>query len=183
VAGSGIVKARIRPVDLTAPLTVRPMSRGDLPDVLDLERAVYPQPWSLHVFMDELALSNRRYVVVEDAAGSILGYGGLLLSDGDAHVTTVAVDDTARRHRIGTRIMLALVEAALTSGARHLTLEVRASNRGAQELYRRFGFAPVGVRKNYYKDEDAIVMWATDIDTRDYAERIGSLRSDVEKAP
>jgi ribosomal-protein-alanine N-acetyltransferase len=133
--------------------------------------------------MDELALSNRRYVVVEDAAGSILGYGGLLLSDGDAHVTTVAVDDTARRHRIGTRIMLALVEAALTSGARHLTLEVRASNRGAQELYRRFGFAPVGVRKNYYKDEDAIVMWATDIDTRDYAERIGSLRSDVEKAP
>jgi [ribosomal protein S18]-alanine N-acetyltransferase len=60
---------------------------------------------------------------------------------------------------------------------------VRASNRGAQELYRRFGFAPVGVRKNYYKDEDAIVMWATDIDTPDYTERIGSLRSDVEKAP
>jgi ribosomal-protein-alanine N-acetyltransferase len=79
--------------------------------------------------------------------------------------------------------MLALVEAALGIGARHLTLEVRASNRGAQELYRRFGFAPVGVRKNYYKDEDAIVMWATDVDTADYAERIGSLRSDMERAP
>ena len=62
--------------------------------------------------------------------------------------------------------MLALVDAATAAGARHLTLEVRVSNEGARRLYQRFGFAPVGVRKDYYRDEDALVMWATDIDNR-----------------
>ena len=45
------------------------------------------------------------------------------------------------------------------------------SNKGAQEMYRRFGFAPVGVRKNYYQEtnEDALVMWVHDIDAPEYA--------------
>jgi [ribosomal protein S18]-alanine N-acetyltransferase len=76
--------------------------------------------------------------------------------------------------------MLALVDQALGVGARHLTLEVRLSNSSARGLYELFGFAPVGRRKNYYKDEDALVMWATDIDAIDYAGRIAAIRSDIE---
>ena len=59
----------------------------------------------------------------------------------------------------------------------NLTLEVRASNRGAQEMYRRFGFAPGGVRRNYYveNNEDAIVMWAHDIDGDEYAARLAAI--------
>jgi ribosomal-protein-alanine N-acetyltransferase len=72
--------------------------------------------------------------------------------------------------------MLALVERALAAGAKHLTLEVRITNSVAQGLYDRFGFDPVGRRKNYYKDEDALVMWATDIDTPEYAERLTAIR-------
>ncbi len=62
-------------------------------------------------------------------------------------------------------------------GVRHLSLEVAASNEPAQTLYRRFGFAPVGIRKNYYPitGEDALVMWAYDIDTPDYAQRLEEL--------
>jgi len=62
---------------------------------------------------------------------------------------------------------------------RHLTLEVRASNAPAQALYRRFGFAPVGVRRNYYEEtnEDAIIMWANDIDTDDYRRRLDAIES------
>jgi [ribosomal protein S18]-alanine N-acetyltransferase len=57
------------------------------------------------------------------------------------------------------------------------TLEVRASSTGAQELYRRFGFAPAGVRKKYYENsEDAIVMWCHDIDSDEYATRLAGLR-------
>ena len=77
--------------------------------------------------------------------------------------------------------MLALVDAALAAGARYLTLEVRVSNEGARRLYQRFGFAPVGVRKDYYRDEDALVMWATDIDGDGYAERIASIREMLEE--
>jgi hypothetical protein len=57
-----------------------------------------------------------------------------------------------------------------------LTLEVRVSNVGAQALYHRFGFVPVGVRKNYYENvEDAIVMWCTDIAEPAYRERLAEL--------
>ena len=69
---------------------------------------------------------------------------------------------------MATRLVLELVERSLDEGARHLTLEVRVSNHGAQRLYNRFGLAPVGVRKHYYRDEDALIMWVTDVDRPDY---------------
>jgi hypothetical protein len=57
-----------------------------------------------------------------------------------------------------------------------LTLEVRSSNVGAQALYRRFGFAPVGVRQKYYENtEDAIVMWCHDIAEPPYRDRLHEL--------
>ena len=60
------------------------------------------------------------------------------------------------------------------------TLEVRASNNAAQDLYRRFGFAPAGVRNRYYENtEDAIVMWCHDIQSESYAERLRSIADDL----
>jgi [ribosomal protein S18]-alanine N-acetyltransferase len=156
--------------------TIRDMSRGDIPAVAALEAMIYPQPWSPRVFFDELAMDSRSYVVAIDAGGTLVGYGGLLLVEEDAHITTVAVDPEVRGQHLGSRLMLALVERALAAGAKHLTLEVRITNSVAQGLYDRFGFDPVGRRKNYYKDEDALVMWATDIDTPEYAERLTAIR-------
>lgn len=154
------------------------MTRDDIPAVATLERIVYPEPWSARVFYDELERDNRRYFVVDDH-GTIVGYGGLLLVQDDAHVTTLAVDPAVRRRRLGTRLLLTLVEAALEAGARHLTLEVRVSNVDAQRLYERFGFQPVGRRKGYYRDEDALVMWAIDIDDDAYASRLGEIRAEL----
>lgn len=164
----------------TAGVEIRPMRSDDLLAVVALEQDVYPQPWSLRVFEEELALSNRSYVVAETKEGVVVGYGGFLQVEDDAHITTLAVDPSVRGGKLGTRLMLALVAAALGRGARHLTLEVRVSNRAAQALYRRFGFAPVGLRKNYYRDEDAMVMWATDIDGGDYDARIAAIRAGLE---
>jgi len=158
---------------------IREMTRGDIPSVAALEAAVYDQPWPPRVFFDELATDNREYVVMTNGDSRIIGYGGLLVFDEDAHITTLAVAPEARGRQLGKRLMLALVDEALGAGARHLTLEVRLSNSPAQGLYELFGFAPVGKRKNYYKDEDALVMWATDIDAPDYAARLMSIRSAV----
>jgi ribosomal-protein-alanine N-acetyltransferase len=155
------------------------MTTGDVSRVVALEREVYPQPWSEGVFRDELSLANRSYLVIEDA-GSIVAYGGMLTVDQDAHITTLAVDPEARRNRLGTRLMLALVDEALSAGAEHLTLEVRVTNEAAHRLYERFGFSPVGVRKNYYLTEDALVMWAIDIGSDDYQERISAIRRGLE---
>ena len=160
---------------------IRKMVIADIPVVAELERAVYPQPWSMRVFVDELGLDSRIYVVAV-ADDAIVAYAGLLIVEDDAHITTVAVDPQARQKRIGTHLMIDLVDRALAIGAKHLTLEVRVSNSAARRLYERFGFAPVGVRKDYYRDEDALVMWAIDIDTQDYATRIADIRESLEEA-
>lgn len=159
---------------------IRDMKRGDIPSVAALEAVVYDQPWSPRVFFDELAMDNREYLVITNGDKRIIGYGGLLVIDDDAHITTLAVEPEARGQNLGKRLMLALVDQALGVGARHLTLEVRLSNSSAQGLYELFGFEPVGRRKNYYKNEDALVMWATDIDASNYAERLVSIRSGLE---
>lgn len=162
------------------PVSIRDMRRSDIPAVAELETEIYPQPWSPRVFFDELSMDSRQYVVAHDDDGHVVGYGGLLLVEADAHITTIAVAPEARGHRIGTRVMMALVDHALEAGARHLTLEVRITNAAAQGLYTRFGFEPVGRRKNYYTDEDALVMWATDIDATSYAGRLDAIRADLE---
>jgi ribosomal-protein-alanine N-acetyltransferase len=78
----------------------------------------------------------------------------------EAHITTFGVHPDWRRQGIGRQLLLNLVELARTIGARRMTLEVRASNDGAQALYRAYGFEEVGRRPRYYTDdgEDALVM-------------------------
>src|SRR3954466_11720525 len=83
--------------------------------------------------------------------------------------------------RAGPRLLLALIEQAIGRGVRDVTLEVRMSNAAAQTMYRRFGFAPAGVRRGYYVDnaEDAMVMWAHDVDEPGEVERRARLAAEV----
>ncbi|MFQ5966588.1 MAG: ribosomal protein S18-alanine N-acetyltransferase [Acidimicrobiia bacterium] len=151
------------------------MRRSDLAAAMKIERAVYPEPWPERVFSEELGGADRSYIVAEDAS-QLVGYAGFVKLGEDAHVTTITV--TADRHSegIGTELMLALVDEALAHGAENLTLEVRVSNDRAQALYRRFGLAPVGIRRQYYRSEDALVMWAEGIDQPSYRERLQRIR-------
>lgn len=151
------------------------MTRSDIPAVAVLEAEIYDEPWPPRVFFDELAMENRTYLVATDDAGTPVGFCGLLMVEEDAHITTIAVMPSGRGHHLGTRLMLEMVQSALEAGTKHLTLEVRVSNDAAQKLYDRFGFQPVGRRKNYYQNEDALIMWATDIDTDDYQDRIAGI--------
>ena len=136
--------------------------------------AAKPRPWSLSLFMSELALRGTRAYHIARTEGTVVGYSGLMLGTDDAHVTTIAVDEAWQRRGVGRLLLLNMARIALDRQARNLTLEVRMSNHGAQALYREFGFVPAGIRKNYYSEtnEDALVMWANDIDTPAYAERL-----------
>lgn len=164
---------------MSVPLvTLRSMTSDDIAAAGSLEQRVYRQAWSERVFADELEQPSRFYVVAE-AGGVLAGYGGVMLVDDEAHITTVVVDPEYRKERIGTRLMLALVDHALAEGAQALTLEVRVSNEAAQALYRRFGMAPVGVRKQYYRDEDALIMWVHDIDGDEYRRRLDGIRGTI----
>jgi ribosomal-protein-alanine N-acetyltransferase len=152
------------------------MRRRHLRGVLRIEEQVNPRPWSLSLFMSELRYSDSRAYLVARIGTEIVGYAGLMLAAGDGHVTNVGVDPRHRRQGIATRLMLELTRRALEEGAEALTLEVRVSNTAAQELYRRFGFAPAGVRTGYYPsaeaNEDALIMWATDIHSPEHRARL-----------
>ena len=168
---------------MSPPLTVHivPMRRRHLRAVLRIEEQVYPRPWSHSLFLSELALRGTRSYFVARVGREVAGYAGLLLSGEDGHVTTIAVDPAWQRHGIGTRLMLVLAREALVRDARNMTLEVRLSNRGAQLLYQRFGFGPVGVRKNYYQEtnEDALVMWVHAIDSPEYGAQLERIEREL----
>jgi ribosomal-protein-alanine N-acetyltransferase len=168
---------------LASPLEIRvsPMRRRHLRGVLRIETQVYPRPWTLGLFMSELGFREGRVYLVARVGSTVVGYGGLMLVGPDAHITTVAVDPTWRRHAIGTRLLLALARAGAQHGAENLTLEVRVGNEAARALYARFGFAPAGVRKGYYAEtgEDALVMWANDVKTPAYQSRLDAIETAV----
>ena len=111
----------------------------------------------------------------------VTGYVGLMVSADEGHITTLAVDPDWHRRKIGTRLLLTAAREAVRRGAQALTLEVRMSNRPAQELYRAFGFRPAGVRKNYYVEtnEDALIMWAEDVHEPAYQRRLDAIEADL----
>jgi ribosomal-protein-alanine N-acetyltransferase len=158
-----------------------PMRRRHLRSVMRIEAQVYPRPWSLPLFLSELNLRTSRLYYVARVNGVVVGYCGVMLVEGDGHITNIAVDRAWQRHQIGTRLLLNAARQSLAHGATRLTLEVRMSNQGAQAMYRRFGFEPAGVRKNYYAEsrEDALIMWAYGLDTPEYAERLAAIEAAV----
>ncbi len=162
-------------------VTVQPMRRRHVRSVLRIEQQVYPRPWSSSLFLSELALRSTRAYFVARVGRELVGYAGLMMTLDEAHITTIAVDPRRHRSKIGTRLLLVLAREAIARGATMLTLEVRMSNSAAKEMYRRFGFGPVGVRKNYYQEvnEDALVMTVHDIDHPEYADLLASIERTV----
>ncbi|USY23484.1 ribosomal protein S18-alanine N-acetyltransferase [Nocardiopsis exhalans] len=142
------------------------MTGDDVPAVLELERALFPlDAWSEGMLRDELAeTATRHYVVAEatepgsGAGGPIVGYAGLRFVPPEGDVQTMAVAETAWGRGIGRALLTELLAQAEARGVTHMFLEVRSDNPRAQDLYTRFGFEAIGVRRGYYNGADAIVM-------------------------
>jgi [ribosomal protein S18]-alanine N-acetyltransferase len=168
-------------VDEPVEVEVTRMRRRHLKGVMAIERQVYPRPWSPNLFLSEMSdLQNRTYLVAR-VGREVVGYGGVLYGE-EAHITTIAVDPAHHRRKIGTRVLHDLIQDALLIGANAVSLEVRVSNYGAQRLYSRFGFRPVGIRKRYYQDpeEDALIMWVDAIRSVAYHQQLERI---IEQVP
>ena len=165
-------------------LAIEPLRRRHLADILPIEQASYPLPWTIGVFQSEIEMmrrGERHYLVARDGH-DVVGYGGLLFAVGDAHVTNIAVATSHQRQGIATRLLAELAWAGIEHGCDALTLEVRVSNVGAQALYREFGFIPAGIRKKYYENvEDAMVMWCNDLGVPEYRERLRALSPEASR--
>ncbi len=162
------------------PVYVEPMRRADVEAVSAIERRCYTTPWHENAYYTELANRSASYFVAR-LDGQVVGYGGMWVIMDEAHITTIAVSPDHQGKKIGERILIALMEEAILNGATRATLEVREHNHVAQNLYRKYRFREAAIRKNYYTDngENAIVMWADDIHSREYASHLQELKQQL----
>jgi [ribosomal protein S18]-alanine N-acetyltransferase len=167
------------PAPAPVPLIIAPMRTKDLRGVLKIEEAVFPQPWSHRLFVEELGQRKSRSYRAAWVGQDVVGFAGQMFIDDESHVNNIAVDPRWQGRGLGAVLLADLVRAGLERGSRHLTLEVRVGNEPALALYRRFGMAPVGIRRNYYPvtGDDALVMWVRDIDSASYAERLRDIEA------
>ena len=179
------------------PFVVGALQLDHVEEVAALEAQVSPEPWSAKLFAGELDMhaSARNWIVAhtvpQDASPDdknqpeLIGFGGMMFVEHEGHLMNIAVDPRHQGQGLATQILLALTRDAIARGTTDLTLEVRAKNQQATSLYRRFGYGPVGVRKGYYVDgEDALIMWAHDVDGDVYAELLSGIEERaVETSP
>ena len=141
-----------------------PMKAADLDDIMDIERVSFRAPWSRQVFVEELDREWAHVDVLkarEPGAGpTVQAFVNYWLVRDEVHVLNVATHPEGRRQGHASRLLEHVIAFAVRHKCRYVTLEVRRSNAGAIRLYRKYGFRPVGVRPNYYVEdnEDAIVM-------------------------
>ncbi len=157
------------------------MKRRHLRGIMAIERQVYPRPWSPNLFLAEMADSPNRCYLVARMDREVVGYGGAICYGEESHITNIAVDPLQHRHGIGSRLLRDLIAGSVEMGADAVSLEVRVTNWGAQRLYGRFGFRPVGVRKNYYQEinEDALIMWLDNINDLEYRRKLRDLMAEL----
>lgn len=180
------------------PYSVEPMTWGDMPQVMVIEREAFPLPWPERTYRYELSQNkNSHYVVLRSKLASapksrwqrwprllrrgsrppVLGYGGFWMIAGEAHISTLAVASAWRRQGLGELLLWSMLKRAILMGACEATLEVRVSNHMAQNMYLKYGFQKIGQHRRYYQDngEDAWIMTVTDLDSESYQARLNRL--------
>lgn len=138
----------------------RPMRRDDVPAVMDIERALYPFPWTEGNFRDSLNAGYSCWVCT--FGEHVIGYAVMMLAADEAHVLNIAIARDWQRQGLGAQLMRHLIGLARGYGANEIFLEVRPSNAAARRLYHGMGFNEIATRRNYYPShggrEDAILM-------------------------
>ena len=125
-----------------------------------MEKQCFSMPWTAEQIRGQLGDKNHLFLAAEDAGGELLGYAGMMYIIDEGYISNVAVGEKFRRLHIASALMDELIKRALALKLSFISLEVRESNEPAKNLYSKFGFVPVGNRKNYYDfpKENAIIM-------------------------
>jgi ribosomal-protein-alanine N-acetyltransferase len=197
---------------------IRPMEKGDLGQVNEIDREAFPSQWPPPNYRHELQNRLAHYLVAIDDTRTItegggktpntlsklaawlapwrktsrtkdetpsprvrqyiVGFTGIWLMVDEAHITNIAVAQEYRRRGIGELLLIATIDLAQEFKANTMTLEVRASNIAAQNLYNKYGFMKIGVRRGYYLDnkEDAVIMSTENINSEPFQTHIQKLR-------
>lgn len=147
---------------MDAEFAFRRMQPRDLPEVMEIERLSFSNPWHETTFQGELQNAPISFPVVAERVsdGRVLGYIIYWKIRDDVQINNIAIHPDARRLGVGEALLRHALDHVRAEGASFVSLEVRVTNAAARRLYEKLGFEVFGVRKDYYAhpDEDAVVM-------------------------
>ena len=138
-------------------LVIEPVRDEDLEEVHAIETASFPAPWREEFFESELR-ADWRFNIVARRGRRVVGYLFAMWLFDELHVNKIAVIEDERRRGIADLLMARCFEFAKKNGVKTISLEVRKSNRGAQEFYRHLHFETSYIRPRYYPDGEAAVV-------------------------
>ncbi|MEE1315471.1 MAG: ribosomal protein S18-alanine N-acetyltransferase [Faecalimonas sp.] len=138
---------------------IREMREADVDGIAELEQVYFCDAWSSKAIADTFR-QKQAFVLVAEQAQEILGYAIVYYAADEAELVRIAVDKRYRRQGVGRALLDAVCAQCLEKQMQRLFLEVRGSNQDARALYRGYGFAEDGIRKNFYEEprEDAVLM-------------------------
>ncbi len=156
----------------------------DLYKMLEIEKEAFGKHhWSYQAFESELNNQYSTYFVCSDILDEkgVIGYVGYWKVLDEGHITTIAVDSSYRRRHIADILLYKIIQDAIKKNILWLTLEVRNSNLAAINLYKKFKFSQLGIRKGYYQDnnEDALILWTNKISSNEYRSYISEVLSEI----
>ena len=137
-----------------------PMSYDNVDQIAEIEKACFSKPWSRQMLVEELENLSASFIAAEAENGVILGYAGLTVVLDEGYINNIAVLEEYRKQGVASALLEIFIKFSQANDLAFLTLEVRASNTPAINLYAKYGFEEVGRRRNYYEDpkEDAVLM-------------------------
>src|SRR5699024_5771611 len=129
-------------------LTIRPMEIGDVDQVIEVDKASFSTSWTPDIFYQEISENEYAHYYIVETEEEVIGYAGAWIVYEDAQITNIAIKPAYRGKKIGKRLFRFMLQLVRRAGAESFSLEVRASNVVAHEMYRSFCLVPAGVRKN-----------------------------------
>lgn len=161
-----VIETAVKTYSASFPVEIREMRETDLEQVICIEHEIFLFPWSIGNFSDSIKSGYHCRVLVQPGSEPntdvVMGYGILMIGPDEAHVLTLGIGFSWQNQGLGGKMLLHLIELSRKHQAKFVLLDVRESNTGAANLYRRLGFQQIAVRKGYYPAmcgrEDALVM-------------------------
>ncbi len=139
---------------------IRTMHLSDIDRIILIEREIFLFPWSPGNFSDSIKAGYLCQVLEQD--DTLMGYGIMMRSPEEAHVLTLGIAADWQKKGLGKTLLQHFIECAKEQAVKSIFLDVRESNHGAAQLYKRMGFHQIATRKGYYPAmcgrEDALVM-------------------------
>ena len=126
-------------------------------EIYCVEQSCFSNPWTEKMLESELE-SALSVLLTEEREGKTVGYAlGRVVAD-EAELLKICVVAEWRKQGIAEKMLSGLLEKMREKGAAACFLEVRSKNSPAISLYEKLGFEKIALRKDYYPDDDAVVM-------------------------